>query len=260
MKNSIAICRRELLSFFVSPIAYFVITGFALLAGYFFFNLLAIFNQMVMRYSAMAMYRGAQEMPNLNQWVLEPFYHTLLVVLVFLVPMLTMRTIAEERRRGTFELLATSPVSVTEIVIGKFLGVAAILTIMVALVCSFPALLAVFGQPGPELLPMLSGALAVLLCALAFASISIAVSAFTENQIVAAVSSMVVLLLLYVIHSPAEAAGGRVQILLEYLSPVLQAQDMIRGVVSTKTLIYFASLILVGVSLSQRALEAQRWR
>ncbi len=257
MRNIIAICKRELLSFFVSPIAYFVITGFVLLGGYFFFNLLGIFNIIVARFNAMR-FMGQSEGPNLNQWVVEGYFQTMLVILVFLVPLLTMRTLAEEKKTGTFELLITSPVKVRDIVFGKFLGVAIVILLMMFASFLFPLLLIVHGNP--EVPPIFSGLLAVTLCGLAFVSIGIAVSSFTENQIVAGMSSMVTLLMLYVIHSPAQAMGGVGQEILESLSPVVQAQDLLRGVISLKSLVYFTSLISLGLFLSQRALEGQRWR
>ena len=263
MKNTLAIAKREIFSFFVSPVAYFVIAGYVLLAGYFFFNLLGYFNMMVQRYAQMMSMRGGVEDMtgiNLNQAVVEPFYGTLLVILVFLIPLLTMRTLAEERRRGTFELLITSPLSVAAIVTGKFLGVAFILIVMNLFAFCFPAMLILFGSPAPEAAVIFSGLLAVILCSLSFAAVAMAVSAFTENQIVAGVSGIVVLLLLYVIHAPGESMGGGWAKVLEYISPVLQARDMIQGVISTQSLIYFASLIVFGIFLSQRALDAQRWR
>lgn len=260
MRNMWAICRREILSFFVSPVAYFVITGFLLLAGWFFFSILNEFNLMIMSFQLRGGFPSPEYFPNLNQWVIEPYYHTLVIILVFLVPVLTMRVLAEERKRGTFELLLTSPLSVTQIVVGKFLGVAFILVVMTGLSFAFPLLLLVFGNPGPELLPVLSGFLALLLVSLAFASISLAASAFTENQIVAAVSGIVALLLLYVIHAPAGNMEGIGRDILERLSPVLQMRDLVRGVISLESLVYFLSLITLGVFLSQRALDAQRWR
>ena len=95
MRNILAICKRELLSFFVSPIAYFVITGFMLLVGFFFFNYLAFFARMYEMSQVMA-FRGGQ-IPNLNQTVIEGLYQTMLVILVFLMPLLTMRIVAEEK-------------------------------------------------------------------------------------------------------------------------------------------------------------------
>jgi ABC-2 type transport system permease protein len=257
MRNILAICKRELLSFFVSPIAYFVITGFALLVGFFFFNYLAFFAR-VFEMSQMMAFRGRGELPNLNQLVVEGLFQTMVVILVFLIPLLTMRIIAEEKRRGTFELLITSPVSVTELVLGKFLSLAVVIVVMLGISFVFPLLLMVYGNP--EVPPIISGFFGVVLCALGFASIGMAVSSFTENQIVAGVSSMVVLLLLYVIQAPAESLGGTSAEVLRYLSPIDQVQQFLRGVISLKSVTYFVSLILLGIFLSQRALDAHRWR
>jgi len=259
MRNVISISKREILSFFVSPVAYFVITGFLLLGGYFFFNLLGMYEIILQRIAQMPM-QMAMDMPNLNQWVVEPFFKTLVVVLVFLVPLLTMRIIAEEKRSGTFELLITSPVKVSEIVLGKFLGVSFVIIVMMLLVFIFPFLLFIYGDPGPEIAPILSGILGLTLCALAFVSLGMAVSSFTESQVVAGICSMVALLLIYVIHSPAEAASGFTADLLMYLSPMIQMQDMLRGVISIKAIVYFLSFISLGLFLSGRALEMQRWR
>lgn len=258
MRNIWAICKREVLSFFVSPIAYFVITGFVLLAGYFFFIPLSYYNIIIARYNSMPYYQGGGNAPNLNQFVVEGFYHTLIIILVFLVPLFTMRIIAEEKRRGTFELLLTSPLTVSEVVLGKFLGVAFVIFVMLCLTFLFPLILLMGGDP--EIGPVLTGFLAILLCGFGFASIGMAVSSFTENQIVAGVSSMVTLLLLYVIHSPGESLGGGVAQVLEYLSPVMQAREMIKGVISIQGCVYFLSLITLGLFLSNRAIEAYRWR
>jgi ABC-2 type transport system permease protein len=256
MRTIWAICKRELLAFFVSPIAYFVITGFTLLVGFFFFNHLSYFAQLV-EMSAMISLRG-RDLPNLNQTVIEGVYQTMVVILVFLIPLLTMRTIAEEKKKGTFELLITSPVSVSQIVLGKFLSIAIVLIIMLSVNLIFPALLMTYGDP--EILPIASGFLGLVLCSLGFASIGMAVSSFTENQVVAGVISMVTLLLLYVIQAPAESLGGTAAEVVRYLSPVDQLQDLLRGIITLKSITYFVSLIVVGLFLSQRALEAYRWR
>lgn len=262
MRSIFAIAKREVLSFFVSPIAYFVIAGFFLIGGFFFFQLLGLFNLYVEQFDAMPFGAGSQyEAPNLNQWVIEGFFHTLLVILVFLIPMLTMRLLADERRNGTFELLITSPVSVAEVVLGKMFGIAFVLLVMIGMAGLLPLFLVLIGAP--DVPPILSGLLGVYLCALGFASIGMALSSFAENQVVAAVSAMVVLLLLYVIHTPAEGLSQSSPMLGEILmslSPVMQVRDMLRGVISLKAAVYFISLIGLGVYLSQRALEAYRWR
>ena len=256
MRNIISICKRELLSFFVSPIAYFVITGFTLLVGFFFFNYFSLFLRMYQMAPYLSM-RG-MPLPNLNQTIVEGVYQTMIVILVFLVPLLTMRIVAEDKRRGTFELLLTSPVSVSEIVLGKYLSLAVVIFIMLSISFIFPLLLIIYGSP--EVPPILSGFFGVLLCTLGFASIGMAVSSFTENQIVAGVSSMVTLLLLYVIQAPAESLHGTGAEVLRYLSPMDQVQGFVRGVVTLKSTVYFLSMIVLGLFLSQRALDALRWR
>jgi ABC-2 type transport system permease protein len=210
-----------------------------------------------MEMAAMISMRGG-EVPNVNQTVIEGVFQTMVVILVFLIPLLTMRTIAEEKRRGTFELLITSPVSVSQIVLGKFASIAIVLIAMLSVNLIFPVLLIKYGNP--EVLPIFSGFLGVVLCSLGFASIGMAVSSFTENQVVAGVASMVTLLLLYVIQAPAESLGGTAAEVFRYLSPIDQLQDLLRGIVTLKSITYFVSLTVIGLFLSQRALEAYRWR
>jgi ABC-2 type transport system permease protein len=257
MRGTWAICKRELLSYFVSPVAYIVMTGFVLLAGYFFCNLLNIFNFAMLQYSQMPYQMGGNA-PSLNMEVIAPFYQTMMVVLIFLIPALTMKTIAEEKRTGTFELLAISPISLTSIVVGKFLAVSVVMILMLGLSFLYPLYLAI--SHTIEIGPMTVGLLGLILYSLAFISIGMAISAMTQNQVIAAISGMVVLLLLYLIHAPAQNMGGWQGDVLSYLSPALNTVEMIKGVIETNRLIYFASLTGIGLFLSFRALEAQRWR
>lgn len=257
MRATIAIFKRELLSFFVSPIAYIVITGFILLCGYFFFNLLQYYNLMLIQYSQMP-YRMPDSGPSLNSDVIAPYYQTMMVVLVFLIPALTMKSISEEKRSGTFELLAISPISVGSIIFGKFLATATVMALMLLGCFAFPALLAIYGDP--EFWPMVSGILGLLLYSLGFIAVGMAVSSFTQNQMIAAVSSIVVLLLLYLIHAPAQSVGGTAGDVMMYISPAVNTVEMIKGVIESNRLIYFVSLISFGLFLSLRSLEAQRWR
>lgn len=257
MKNMLAIAKREISSFFVSPVAYFVLAGFFLIAAYFFYNLLGQYNFYLSRASFM---QAGGPQPNLNEWVVELLLQTLVVVLVFLVPFLTMRIVAEEKRRGTFELLVTSPISVSDIVFGKFLGVSFVIALMVLSVGAFPLLLVIYGSPGPESGPIWSGLLGLFLCGAAFVSVGMAVSCFTENQVVAGVLAMVTLLLLYMIQAAGQSIGGTAEQVLNYLSPNEQLKGFLKGVISTKAVVYFLSLISGGLFFSHRALEAYRWR
>jgi ABC-2 type transport system permease protein len=262
MRQAVAIARREILAAFVSPIAYFVIVGFFLLGGFFFFSLLQQFNFYLIRMAGqmMGMAGMADNKPSLNDFVIGNLLTTMVVVLVFLVPLLTMRIIAEDKRSGTFELLVTSPLAVRDIVIGKFLGVTAVFFVMLLALGVFPALLYLFSSPGPELGPILSGFLGIALCGLAFISLGMAVACFTENQVVAAMSAMVLLLILWVINAPAANVGGSIEVVLNHLSPIMHLQDFVRGIVTLKGVVYFFSLILFGLFLSERSLESYRWR
>ncbi len=254
MKGVLAIARREILSYFVSPIAYLAITGFLLLGGYFFFWYLAEFNTYLFRSQQMM---GGVQSISLNQ-IVEAYYRTLSLVLVFLVPLLTMRLFAEEKRNGTFELLITSPVSVFSIVLGKFLGLAATLLIMVILVSTFPSFLIFYANP--EIPPIFSGFLGISLLALGFGAVAMAVASFAENQVVAGTAGLVTLLLFYVISAPAENVGGVLGETLRYISPIDQSDEMMKGVISLKSIIYFLSLISLGLFLSFRSVELERYR
>ena len=257
MRNAITIAGKELRSYFVSPIAYVVLTGFLLLGGWFFFNLLARFNFLLQIYSS---FRNpeAQARLNLNEFVIAPLLHNLSVVLVILIPVITMRSFAEEKRAGTYELLMTSPLSITEIVAGKFLGAVAFLMVMLGLTAIYPLILVLYGNP--ELGIIAAGYLGLLLLAIAFTTVGLLTSSLTENQIIAAVSCLVLLLLLYVIAWPADTAGPVVGAVLKYLSLTEHFSELVKGVIDTKDLVYFLSVILLALFLTQRSVESIRWR
>ena len=257
MRNALTIAGKELRSYFVSPIGYVVLTGFLLLAGWFFFNLLARFNFLLSIYSAMRN-PEAQTRLNLNDFVIAPLLHNLSVVLVILVPVITMRSFAEEKRTGTYELLLTSPLSIVDIVAGKFLGAFGFLLVMIGLTAIYPLILLLYGNP--EMGIIVCGYLALLLLATAFVTVGLLTSSLTENQIIAAVSCLVVLLLLYVIAWPAETAGAGLGAVLKYLSLTEHFSEMVKGVIDTKDLVYFGSVIVLSLFLTHRSVESVRWR
>jgi len=257
MRNALAIAGKELRSYFVSPIAYVVITGFLLLGGWFFFNLLARFSFLLQIYSSMRN-PEAQTRLNLNEFVIAPLLHNLSVVLVILVPVITMRSFAEEKRSGTYELLMTSPLSITEIVAGKFLGSVAFLFIMIGLTAIYPIILMAYGNP--EIGIIASGYLGLLLLAIAFATVGLLTSSVTENQIIAAVTCLVVLLLFYVISWPADTAGPVMGAVLKYLSLTEHFGEMVKGIIDTKDVGYFLSVIFLCLFLTHRSVESVRWR
>ena len=259
MRNVLTIAGKELRGYFVSPIAYVVLTGFILLAGWFFYNLLTRFNFILGMYSAMRNPQALAQV-NLNQWVVEPLLHNMAVVLVILVPMITMRSFAEEKRAGTYELLMTSPVRTAEILAGKFLGAAAFLLVMVGMTSMFGMLLWYYGNPGPEVPIMALGFSALYLLAISFAAVGICCSAFTENQIIAAVSGLVACLMLYVIGWPADTIGDTWGSVLSYLSITEHFGEMVTGVLDTADVAYFLSVIALALFITHWTVESLRWR
>jgi ABC-2 type transport system permease protein len=257
MRNILAIAAKDLRSQFVSPIAYVVLTGFLLLGGWFFFNLLARFNFLLNLYLSFRNPEAMQRL-NLNDFVIAPLLHNLSVILVILVPVITMRSFAEEKRTGTYELLMTSPLSVTEIVLGKFFGAFAFVFFMLLLTAVYPLILVLYGDP--EMGVILSGFLGLLLLATAFVAVGLLTSSFTENQIIAAVSCLVALLLLYVISWPADTAGETMGAVLKYASLTEHFSELVKGVIDTRDLTYFASVIVLALFLTQRSVESLRWR
>ena len=257
MRNILTIAGKELRSLFVSPIAYVVLTGFLLLGGWFFFNFLFRFTYLLTVYTGLQNAEGLQGL-NLNEYVMAPLLHNLTIVLVIMIPLITMRAFAEEKRSGTYELLLTSPLSVTEIVLGKLVGAVAFVGVMILLTAIYPAILALYGNP--ELGVVAAGYLGLFLLGAVFVSVGLLTSSLTENQIVAAVACFVVLLLLYVISWPAETAGVGLGGLLKYLSVVDHFGEMVKGLIDTADIVYFLSLIALAIFLTHRTVEASRQR
>src|SRR5208283_5897979 len=228
-----------------------------LLGGFFFFALLRYFEVTLNAYSAMQNPEVLQRL-NLNERVIEPMLHNLAIVLVILVPAITMRSFAEEKRTGTYELLLTAPIRTGEIVAGKFIAASAFTLVMVALAWIFPLILMIFGNP--EVGVMFAGYLGLALVAITFVAIGLFTSSLTQNQIVAAISSFGILIMLLVISWAADSGGGTVWAVLKYLSLPEHFSTMVRGVINTADIVFFLSAIMVALFLTQRAVESARWR
>jgi ABC-2 type transport system permease protein len=253
----LAIAGRELRSYFSSPVAYVLLAAYLALAGYFFYALLVAFNQTLQIYSMM---RNPEMLTrfNLNQMVIAPLLHNLSVLLIFVVPAITMRMFPEEKRSGTYELLLTSPVRVGEIVLGKFLGGLLLVLLMVALSGLFGVLLSAYGNP--EVPMMLAGYLGLALMAIVFLAIGTLISSFTDNVVIAYVGTLFALLVLYTIGWLGETVQGAAGTLVHYLSITEHFQELTKGIIDTKDLVYFATVALFGLFLTHRSVESVRWR
>ncbi len=257
MRNVLTIAGRELRSYFSSPVAYVLLAVYLALAGYFFFALLSAFNQTLQLYSMM---RNPEMLSrfNLNQMVVIPLLHNMSVLLIFIVPAISMRMFPEEKRSGTYELLLTSPVRVSEIVLGKFLGGLTLVLLMVTLSGLFALLLQWYGNPETPM--MLSGYLGLALMATVFLAIGTLIASFTDNVVIAYVGSLFALLVLYTIGWLGETLQGAAGGMIRYASITEHFGEMTKGIVDTKDLVYFATLLLVGLFLTLRSVESVRWR
>ena len=254
MNNMLAIAHKEMKAYFASPIAYIVIGFFVLLFGFFFYTMLLVFNQQSMR--AMG-FEGAPAQ-NVNEQMIRPVFLNASVILLFVLPMITMRTYSEEKRSGTIELLLTSPLTDFQIIMGKFLGAMGLYAAMLAVTLIHMATLYFFGRP--EWIPIATAYLGMLLMGGCFISLGLLISSLTKNQIVAGMITFAVFLLLWVINWIGSFSGPQVQQVLDYLSITNHLDDFTRGIVDTKHLVYYVSFIAFGLFLTARSVDTERWK
>jgi ABC-2 type transport system permease protein len=254
MRNVLAIAEKELRAYFASPIAYVVIGFFALLYGYFFYALLSYFE----RQSMSAGMGGGPQTMNINQMLIGPVLVNSTVIFLFLFPLITMRTYAEEKRSGTIELLLTSPVTDFEIILGKFSGAMLLYIAMLAVTVIHIGLLFIYGNP--EWKPILTGYLGMILMGGCFLSTGLFISSLTKNQIVAAAATFGVFLMLWVINWIGSFVGPTTQAVLAHLSITDHFDDFSRGIIDTKHLIYYVSFIAFGLFLTMKSVDSERWR
>src|SRR6478736_5373098 len=212
MRNILAIAHKELRSYFASPIAYIVIGFFALLYGFFFVAILRYFVGQSMQAGLMG---GAQSM-SVNQQLIRPLLQNVTVVVLFLLPMVTMRTYAEEKRSGTIELLLTSPITDFQIIMGKFLGAMALYGVMLLVSLIHIGVLFAFGNP--EWKPVITFYLGLLLLGGCFISLGLFISSLTKNQIVAGMVTFAVFLLLWIVTWVGSAWGPTAETITQRLS------------------------------------------
>lgn len=252
MRNVLAIAQKELRSYFASPIAYIVIGFFAIVYGWMFSSILYIF------VTETAGFAGGGQPANVNQQLIRPLLQNFLVVNLFLFPMVTMRTYAEEKRSGTIELLMTSPVTDFQIVMGKFLGAMGLYLAMLAVTLFHFAVLFRFGRP--EWKPIVTSYVGLLLFGGCFISLGLFISSLSKNQIVAGSVTFLVFLLLWIINWIGSFAGPTIERLTSYLSIVGHFDDFSKGVIDTTHIIYYLSFITFGLFLTAKSVDSERWR
>jgi ABC-2 type transport system permease protein len=255
MQNILAIWQREIKAYFVSPIAYVVLTVFLFLCGFFFYGILTAVVQNTMMQAQMGQGMQPVDVPGI---VSRSFFGTTSVVLLFMIPMLTMGLFAEEKKRGTIELLLTTPVGNFQAMMGKYLASLTFLVIMFLASGITISALFIYGQP--EWKPILGGFLGLFLYGAALLAIGLFISTLTENQIVAVVITFGVILVLWLIESFAVGAQGMAKDVLSYLSVIGHLDDFIKGVIDTSHIIFYVTFAFVGLFLAYRSLESMRWK
>ena len=254
MSNVLAIAHKELRSYFASPIAYIVLGVFSLVYGYFFAVAFVYFAQ-----ASMQAPMGAQPQPlNLNQDLLRPSFQNMLVVLLFVLPMITMRTYSEEKRSGTIELLLTAPLSDLQIILGTFLGAMGLYATMLLITLPHIGLLFYYGDP--EWKPLLTTYLGLLLIGGCFISLGLFISSLTKNQIVAAALTFTAFLMLWVVNWVGSVDIGWSREVADYLSIIQHFDDFSKGIIDTTHLIYYTSFIAFGLFLTMKSVDTERWR
>ncbi len=254
MRNIWVICRKELRSYFVSPVAYVLFVMFALIFGWFFWNMLGAF----VFYSMASQMRGEMTPMNVNEQILRQLLGNMNVVGLFFIPVITMRLFAEEKRNGTIELLVTSPIQDFEVILGKWLAAVALYAGMLLLTGLNLAF--VFKYGNPDWKPMAVGYLGLLLQASALLAIGTFISSLTKNQIIAGAASFGVCLLVFVLGWASGYETSTWAQVLSYMSVTSHMESFTKGVLDSKDAVYYVTVIFLGLFLTARSLESLRWR
>lgn len=238
MKNILTIARRELGAYFNSPIAYVTVSVFLLLSAFLFFQALFI-----------------QQQADLRE-LFDGFWTTLLVAVVG--PAITMRLLAEERSNDTLELLLTMPVTDWQVVIGKYLAALGLFAFAMAGMLVFGATVAYLGPLDKG--PAFAGFLGLFLLAATYMAVGMMTSAFTKNQIVAFILAVLICLLLWLVGKIVQVMPPSVQPLVDWLGTDTHVGNMARGVIDSRDVLYFVSIIGSCLLITQATLESRRWR
>src|SRR4029453_3484685 len=237
----------EIRSYFASPIAYILIGFFSLLFGWFFYVYLMAFVQQ----SEQMMQFGGGAGTNVNQMMIRGLFQNTAVIILFVMPIITMRTYSEEKRSGTIELLLTSPVTDLEIILGKFIGALGLYAAMLLVTMLY--ILVLFKVGNPEWRPIIAGYVGLLLMGGCFLSTGLFISSLTKNQIVAGFLTFATFLMLWIINWIGESSGPPTRDLVNSLSITEHFDDFSRGIIDTKHGVYYLSFITFGLFLTAKS-------
>jgi ABC-2 type transport system permease protein len=257
LRNISAIVQKEWQHYFGSPIAYAALFTWTMLFGIFFYFAAAYVAQVSTRPD---MGYGGPPSVSLDEWLIRPLFQNMAVVALFIIPMLTMRLFAEEKRQGTIELLATSPITDLQIVLGKFLAAAGLYALMIVASLLNVGMLWRYASVAPDWRPVVTGTLGLLLLGCCFIALGLFVSTLTRNQIIAGFLSFCLFLGVWTLGWAEDPMAGPVTKVVAYLGVTNHLEDMIKGVLDLKDLVFYLSFIGFGLFLAHQSVASQRWR
>ena len=251
-----AIIAKELRGYFVSPVVYVVGAIFLLIFGFLSYLYVVYAGYQAIQIMQM---QGGQAQLNLNDLVFRNLFASMRFVLLIILPILTMRLFAEERKLRTFEFLMTSPIGINEIVAGKFVSVFLVFLSLLGLTSLVPTVLMLFSDFDWN--PIWTGYLGMTLLGALFISVGLLASAITENQIVAAFLSFGILLLIWLVSGLGALLGDTsLGQIISYVSFMDHYDRLVRGLIDTKDLVYFFSSLVFMLFLTHRVVESTRWK
>lgn len=265
MRHVANVAGRELRGLFVSPVAYVVLSLFAVLAGLFFVLNAVAFSEWIFRLQQFQAFDQLAKL-NLNDQLIGPFYQTMAVILLFAIPGITMGLFTSEKANGTQELLMTSPLTMWDIVLGKFLAAAGFVALLALVVGFYPGILfflASDASQAPELGKSLTGLLGLLLVGWTYVAIGTFASSVTRSQVIAFLLTFVLLLVLFLLTAIAElgvVGSSGAQGVFRYLSTDTHLGELVKGLVDSADVAYFFVMIAGFLVLTKAAVESVRWR
>jgi len=245
----VTIARHEIKTMFLSPLAWVILGVLQVLLGYMFLAQLDSF------FLLQPQLVHLQNTPGVTDIVVAPLFQLSAIILLMIMPLITMRSIAEEKRNRTLSLLISSPLSMTDIVLGKFLGLLAFVVILVVLLMLMP--LSLYAGTSLDVGKLFSIFLSMLLLLGSFAAIGLYLSSLTENQTIAAVSTFGALLMLWMIDWLGDTLGDG-QSVVAYLSLLRHHQNLLEGVIHSTDIVYYLLIITAFLVLTVRQLDRER--
>ena len=235
MNNILAVLKKELRSYFNSPIAYIIITVFLAIAGWFFATGMFLVNEASVR----------------NVFGVIP------LIFIFFIPAITMRLISEEKKIGTIELMLTMPLKDSEIILGKFF--ASVVLLFIALLFTLVYVITISLMGNPDGGPIWGGYIGLLLMGSAYLSIGIYASSITENQIVSFIVAFIIIFIFFMMDKVLVFVPAALAPILEYMSIDFHFNNITRGVIDSRDVIYYLSLTIFALSLASHSLSGRKW-